>query len=67
VNDPKFMRIMNSFHLLDRATPVAAKTDGGERPMYKFALLGTAGAAGLLIVAFAVMMYRSRHGFEGAH
>jgi hypothetical protein len=67
VNDPKFMRIMNTFHLLDRATPVVAKPSDDQRPMHKFALLGTVGAAGLLLVAFAVMMYRTRHGFEGAH
>jgi len=67
VEDPKFMRIMDTFHLLESRTPVVAKDDRSERRMQKFAVLGSLGSAGLLVAAFAVMMYRSRHGFEGAH
>lgn len=65
--DPRFLRIMNTFRFIERSQPVAEKTTGAQHRMHHIAVVGSAAAAGLLIVAFAVTMFRSRHGFEGPH
>jgi hypothetical protein len=63
--DPKFLRIMNTFRFLDRPQRVIEQSTGAELLKYKIALFGSASAAALLMAAFAVTIFRSRHGFEG--
>jgi hypothetical protein len=64
VDDPNFMRVMNTFRFIERQAPVVDPATVARIRMYQFGLFGTATAAALLIVAFAVTMFRSRHGTE---
>jgi hypothetical protein len=63
--DPKFMRIMNTFRFLDRPPRVIEQSTGAGHRLYKIGVVGSAAAAAFLIVAFAVTIFRSRHGIYG--
>lgn len=62
--DPTFMRVMNTFRFLDRRERNTEKSSGAPHQGYWIALFGSAGAAGLLIAAFAVMIFLTRRGTE---
>ena len=63
-NDPDFMRVMETFRFLEQPTVVINTSAGPSQKVYRFAMIGAAGAAGLLIVAFGVVFLLSRVGTE---
>ncbi len=62
--DAAFMRVMETFRLIEQ---VAVSTDHPEGPpakFYKAAMLGTGAAAALLVCAFAGVLFLTRRGEE---
>ena len=55
-DDPEFMRVVNTFHFLEQ--PLASRTEPATPPamFFKIAMFGSAGAAVLLIIAYAVTL-----------
>jgi len=64
-NDPRFMRVIDTFHFVERSAMKKDTTPAPSFMHYHIAIVGSAGAAALLIAAFFVTMYRSRQGWEG--
>ena len=58
-DDPEFMRVVETFRFVDQPLPLL--TDSAKPPgiFFKIAMVGTAGAAAMLILAYAAMLLLS--------
>jgi hypothetical protein len=58
--DPEFMRVMETFRLLEESSTVVSHAEGASKRHYRLAMLGTGSAALLLAGAFAAVVFRVR-------
>ena len=58
-DDPEFMRVVETFRFVDQPLPSLTDTAKPAEIFFKIAMLGTAGAAVMLIVAYAAMLILS--------
>ena len=62
--DPEFMRVMETFRFIEQPTVIVDRPEGPSAKLYGIAMLGSGAAAAILLVAFAVTLFISRHGGE---
>ena len=62
--DPEFMRVMETFRFIEQPMAIVDHPEGPSAKLYRIAMLGSGGAAAVLIAAFAVTMFLSRNGGE---
>ncbi len=60
--DPEFLRVMETFRFIDQSAAIVDHPEGPSAKLYRLAMLGSGGAAAMLIVAFAVTILLSRDG-----
>ena len=61
-DDPEFMRVMETFRFLEQSAAIVDHPEGPSAKLYGVAMFGSAGAAVLLLLAFAAIAFLSRHG-----
>ena len=64
-NDPEFMRVMETFRFVEQPTAIIDHPEAPSAKLYGIAMFGSGGAAAMLLVAFAVTLFLSRHDEEG--
>ena len=62
--DPEFMRVMETFRFIEQPMVIVDHPEGPSEKTYRLAMLGSGAAAVLLLVAFGVTLFISRHGGE---
>ena len=62
--DPQFMRVMETFRFIEQPAAIVDHPTGPSAKYYRAAMFGTGSAAALLLCAFAVVVFRTRHGSE---
>ena len=59
-DDPEFMRVMETFRLIDQPTIIIDHPEGPSARTYRFAMIGAGGAAAMLLMALVVVIFLSR-------
>ena len=59
-NDANFMRVMETFRFVEQPSVIVDHPEGPSVKVYRVAMIGAAGAAGLLVIAFGVVFLLSR-------
>ncbi len=54
-DDPEFMRVVDTFRFVEQALPSRTGSEMTSPALHKFAMIGAAGAAAMLIVAYAFL------------
>lgn len=62
--DPDFMRVMETFRFIEQSMVIVDHPTGPSVRTYAFAMFGAGGAAAILVVSLATMLFRTRHGPE---
>ena len=62
--DPEFMRVMETFRFIEQPVAIVDHPEGPPAKLYRIAMFGSGGAVVALLAAFAVTVFRSRHGGE---
>ena len=59
-DDASFMRVMETFRFVEQPSAIVDHPEGPPVKVYRLAMMGAAGAAGLLVIAFGVLFLLSR-------
>ncbi len=62
--DPDFMRVMETFRFIEQSAAIIDRPTGPSATSYRIAMFSAGSAAALLLCAFGVTMFRTRHGTE---